>query len=147
MAEFWTLGHMDIPDKMIPWFLIGIATLVGLLVVALMRYFVRVSGHEQVFKDGLVMRESGIEYFGFFFTGTRRVPYSQIASVDLIPHYKYVLSRIVLIYGFSTQFICRRGFGKIVVIRFKQPNPIEYLFFTPSNAARFYEQLKSRIGH
>jgi hypothetical protein len=125
----------------------GSAALVAVVTVALMRYSVRLSGHEQVFKNGIVMTDSGIEYLGFLYTGTRKAAYSEIDSVELSPYYKVAISALFFRYGISATKIPPYFFGKILVIRLKHPNPIEYHFFTPRDAAGFFEQLTSRIKH
>ena len=75
---------MDIPGQLIPWLVLGVSTLTAVTLVFAVRHLIRRAGHERVYEDGVVISDSGIEYFGLLFTGTRRVAYSEIASVDLI---------------------------------------------------------------
>ena len=69
-----------------------IPVLVASLTVALIRNFYRKSGKEQVYKNGVVLTDDGIEYLGLSFTGTCKKAYSEIDSVDLISNSKYLFS-------------------------------------------------------
>jgi hypothetical protein len=138
----------DIPVQVLLLLVFGGAVLVSVVAVALMRYFYRVSGHEQVYKNGIVITETGIEYLGFPFLGTRKKTFNEIDSVELSPYFKVAISALLLRYGLNTNRVPPNFFGDILVIGFKHPNPVRYLFFcAPKDAVDIYEQLKSRIGH
>lgn len=123
----------------------GIIAVTAVLAIAMIRYFYRVSGHERVYKDGIVVTESGIEYSAFPFTVTQKT-FNEIDSVELSPYLKVAVSVLFLHYGLNINRVPPNLFGDILVIGFKRPNPFSYLFFSaPKNAADIYQQLKSRI--
>ena len=141
---------MDIPGQLIVLFVFAIAALASIGAVALMRHFIRSSGHEQVINNGIVVTDNGIEYPGFLFSGTRKKEYTEIDSIDLIPYYKFVFLNMMKRYGHWASLI--RGMsggnllGDIVVIKIKNSEATKYLLFQPKDAAGIYEQLKKRIG-
>ena len=154
VAQLFSLGHTtrmnigDIPTKVLLLLLFVVIALAATLAVALMRFFYRVSGHERVYKNGIVMTEGGIEYLGFPFTGTRKKTFDEIDSVELSPYFKVAISALCFRYGLNTNRVPPNFFGDILVIGFKHPNPFRYLFFcAPKDAAAIYEQIKSQIGH
>jgi hypothetical protein len=142
---------MNISDMPTQWLLLLVFVVIALtavIAVALMRYFYRVSGHEQVYKNGIVMTQGGIEYLGFLFTGTRKKAFDEIDSVELSPYFKVALSALFFRYGMNTNRVPPNFFGNILVVGFKHPNPFRYLFFcAPKDAADIYEHIKSQIGH
>ena len=148
MERIWSM-NWPCQLVLILFLVFGLPTIVGVCIVALVRRLYRASGHEQVYENGIMMTDTGIEYLGFLFTGTRKKSYEEIDSVQLIPYYKLLISKPFFRYGICTRWV--RGvnshflFGKILVIRLKHPNPIQCLFFTPKDAAVFYKHLKSRI--
>jgi len=95
-----------------------------------------------MYEDGIVIGESGIEYWGVCLTGIRREPFSEIKSVELLPYYDVLIGVLTLRYGLSARRVPFNPFGKIVVIRLMNPNPIEYLFFAPKHATTLVEKLK-----
>ena len=70
----------------------GVPILLCLLVIWLVRHFYRVSGREQVYKNGIVLTGDGIEYLGLSLTGTCKKTFSEIDSVELISYFKYLFS-------------------------------------------------------
>jgi len=119
--------------------------LVAVITVTSMRFFFRRAGRQQLYENGVVMSASGIEYWGLLFTGVRKKTFSEIRSVELLPYYEVLMSILLLRYGLSARRVPFNPFGKIVVIRLKHPNPIEYLFFTPKDASVFVERLQQLI--
>src|SRR5208283_1331215 len=81
------------------------AALIAVITVTVMRFFIRLSGRQQLVENGVVLTESGIEYFGFLYTGVRKTPFSEIQSVELVPYYKVLISSLFLRYGISTRRI------------------------------------------
>lgn len=136
---------MDIPSYLILIAVLGIPTLIAVALVFGVRYLFRRAGHERLYDDGVVMTDNGIEYLGFFFTGIRRVAYSDIASVELVPSFQLALFQMVHYYGFFPRTIKRKLFGKVVVIRFRNSISAACLFFMSRKPEDFYEQLKSKI--
>ncbi len=49
-------------------------------------------------------------------------------------------------YGMNTNRVPPNFFGEVLVVKFKNPNPFQYLFFAPKNPAEIYEGIKSKIG-
>ena len=128
-----------------PLLILTFATFVAISVIAIIRFFVRRSGKQKLYENGVTIGENGIEYWGFLFAGIRKKPFCEIRSVQLLPYFKVVINAFFFRYGLSTRRSPFNPFGHIVIIRLKHPNPIEYLFFTPTNALAFVEQLKSCI--
>ena len=91
------------------------------------------------------MTDNGIEYFGFLFSGIRKVAYSEIASVELVSPFWPEFAQLMFYYGFITRTIKRSLFGRVVVIRFRNPAPVESLFFRARNPEEFYDRLRSKI--
>jgi hypothetical protein len=119
--------------------------LVAVAVIASMRYFIRRSGCEKVFKDGLVASESGVSYLRFAIAGLREVAYGEIDSVELIPFYKFMLFG-VLRYGSQARIVHNlRLFGDVLAIKLKHSDPVRYIFIAPRNAAAVHEQIKAKI--
>ena len=123
----------------------SVPALVAIFVVVMIRNVVRRFGRQQLYANGIIISKCGIEYWGLFFTGVRQKPFSEIQSVALVPYFEVVVSVLFFRYGLSARRVPFNPFGKIVVIRLKHPNPIEYLFFTPKDAPAFVEQLQRRI--
>ena len=137
----------DIPTKVLLLLLFVVIALAATLAVALIRFFYRVSGHERVYKNELVMIECGIEYLGFPFTGTRKKTFDEIDSVELSSYFKVAASALCFRYGLNTNRVPPNFFGDILVIGFKHPNPFRYLFFcAPKDATDIYEQIQIKIG-
>jgi hypothetical protein len=138
----------NIPVKVLLLMVFGVIAVAAVLVITLIRYFYRVSGHEEVYKSGIVLTESGIGYLGFPFTGTRKRAFDEIDSVELSPYIKVAISVLLFRYGLNINRMPPNFFGNILVIGFKHPNPFRYLFFcAPKDAADLYEKLKNRIEH
>ena len=136
----------DIPTKVLLVLLFILIALAATVAVALIRFFYRVSGHERVYGNGIVMTEGGIEYLGFPFTGTRKKTFDEIDSVELSPYFKVAISALCFRYGLNTNRVPLNLFGDILVVGFKDPNPFRYLFFcAPKDATDIYEQIKSKI--
>lgn len=123
----------------------GIPALVGVVVVVAIRFFVRRTGREQLYKNGVVISESGIEYWGLFLAGVRKTSFLEIQSVELASYFEVAISVLFLRYGLSARRVPFNPFGKIVVIRLKHPNPIEYLFFNPKDTPTFVAELQQQI--
>ena len=139
-------GHMDISSYLILILVLGVPTLAAMALLFGVRYLFRRAGLKRFYDDGVLMTSNGIEYLGFFFSGIRKVPYSDIASVDLVSPFQVALFQLVFYYGFFPRTIKRSLLGKVVVIRFRHPTRAACLLFMSRNPEEFYEQLKSRIG-
>ena len=138
----------NIPVKVLLMMVFGIIALAAILAITLTRYFYRAAGHEEVYKNGIILTESGIEYLGFPLTGTRKKTFDEIDSVELSSYFKVAISVLFFRYGLNINRVPPNFFGKILVIGFKHPNPFRYLFFcAPKDAADIHEELKSRIGN
>ena len=125
---------------------LGIIVLVTVLTVVTMRLLARKFKVTDLMDGGVRMTQDGIEYLGLHFTGTRRKTFSEIRSVELVPFYKALVLAASFRNGISVGWIPPNFFGEIIVIKLKRPNPIEYLFFTPTDRTNFVEQLKQRIS-
>jgi len=116
-------------------------------VIAYMRYFIRHSGYETVFKEGLVVSENGVGYLRFAVAGLREVAFSEIDSVELIPGFKFLFLGVL---RFGTQARTLHGqkmFGDVLAIKLKNTNPARYIFVAPNDVTSIYEQIKSRLEH
>jgi hypothetical protein len=125
--------------------LFGSIALVAVITVATMRFLARKFGVTDLANNGIRMTKDGIEYLGFLFC-IRRSAFNEIQSVELVPYYKVFVSTLLFRYGLYVGKVPPNFSGKIVVVRLKRANPLEYLFFTPKDAANFVEQLKQRIN-
>jgi hypothetical protein len=140
---------MDIPGPLVVLLVLVIPALATIGGIALMRRYIRSSGHEHVINNGIVVTDDGIEYPGFLLWGTRKKEYAEIDSIDLIPYYKFVFLNMRQRFGHWTELI--RGMsggsllGDIVVIKIKNPEATKHLLFQPKDAAGIHEQLKNRI--
>jgi len=63
---------MNIPSQLILVLIFAFIVLVSVCVIAFMRHFIRHSGYEKVFKDGLVVSDSGVGYLRFAVLGCAR---------------------------------------------------------------------------
>jgi hypothetical protein len=135
----------DIPTQLLLLLVFGVITLVAVLTVVGMRYDYRKSGKEEVYKNGIVVTESGIEYLSLF-AHTRTKTFDEIDSVELSPYFKVAISTLLFRYGLNMSRVPPNFFGHILVVELK--NPRKYLFFSaPKNATEICERLQSRIGH
>jgi hypothetical protein len=137
---------MNIPGQLILVLVFAFIALVCVCVIALMRHFIRHLGYEKVFKDGLVVGDSGVGYLEFLVAGMREVPFSEIASVELIPSSKFMLFGM---FRFGSQARALRGqlFGDVLAIRLKHTTPARYIFIALKDAAIVHDKIKSRIEH
>jgi hypothetical protein len=122
--------------------------LVCVCVIAWMRRFIRRSGYEKVFKDGLVVSDNGIEYLRFEIAGLREIAFSDIDSVELIPGIKFFFFGYLL-FGKQARMMTVHGqkpFGDVLAIKLKRADSGRYVFITPENAETVYDQIKSKIG-
>lgn len=138
---------MDLPGSLLILLALGIPVLIALALVALVRCFYRICGHEHVYKNGIVVTQTGIEYLGFLFTGTRKIAFSEIASVELLPYSEVAIRWLSFRYGLNTGRVPPSLFGNVLVVGFKTARPFRYLFFAPRDGAVICEQLKKRIDH
>jgi hypothetical protein len=121
----------------------GIPVVVAVSAIYLLRYVTRRTGCQKMYEEGVVMSNYGIEYLWLF--GVSRHSYGEIASVEAVTFTEYLLNLLLFRYGISTMNLPLNPFKKIVVIRFKNPNPIEFFFFTPKNPSNFVRELRERI--
>jgi hypothetical protein len=138
---------MDIPMPIILFLVLVVPILGALGLVFGVRYLFRRVGYERLYDDGVVMTDNGIEYLGFLFSGIRKVSYSEIASVELVSPFWPGFVQLVFYYGFITRTIKRSLFGRVIVIRFRNPAPVASLFFFARNPEDFYDRLRSKIRH
>lgn len=125
--------------------LVGSVIVIATLTLTIMRLIVSKIGRKELIEDGILAKEDCIEYMGFFFSGTRKAPYDELQSVELVSYFELILKVILMRYGLSARNVCAAPFSKTLVVQLKHPNPTEYLFFTPKNADALYNQIKSRI--
>jgi len=126
--------------------LVGSVFLIAVITVRVMRIFTRAPARRQLFEDGIVLTEDGVEFLGLFWMrGT--VTYGNIESVKVVPFLRSLLP----IYGFNVLSVCTNPFKEVLVIRVKEPSLVKhvvgfrYLKLTPKNAATVVEQLNRRI--
>jgi len=93
---------MNIPTPLILVLVFAFIAFACVSVIALLRHFIRHSGYEKVFSDGLVVSESGIGFLRFAVAGLREVAFSEIDSVELIPGFRFLILGVL---RFGTQAI------------------------------------------
>jgi hypothetical protein len=127
------------------------AALVAVLTVAVFRFLVRQCGAKQLFEDGAVLTEDGVEYLRVFLLGRGKIKFNEIESVKLVSFPIAILSLMFPFrYRLSVHSIRTRLFSDFVEIKIKKSTRwfdfhFNYLLFTPKNAVVFIEQLKSRL--
>lgn len=138
---------MNIPGQLILVLVFAFIALVCVCVIAWMRHFIRHSGNEKVFKDGLVVSESGVDYLRFAVAGLREVAYSEIESVELIPFFKFMLFGVLRFGSQARTLHGQQLFSDVLAIKLKNSDPARYIFIGPKDATTVYDQIKSRIEH
>ena len=128
---------------------IGSVILAAIITVASMRFLVRIFGISDLMENGFRITQNGIEYFYPPFLGVREHAFKDIDSVELVAYRKLFCSKLLPLFllrnRVSVSKIPPIYFGKVLIIRLKNPTPIEYLFFAPKNAESFLEKLKQQI--
>jgi hypothetical protein len=126
---------------------LSFVALIAIVTVAALRRLTQVPGRRELFEDGAVLSESGLEFLGFF-RRRHKVAYGRIESVEVIPFLKALLP----IYGLNVISVCTRLASRVVVVKVKGSGIVRdlvfprYLLFTPRDARAFAEQLKHRMA-
>ena len=126
------------------------AALVAVITLTVFRFLARRCGMKQLFEDGAVLTEDGIEYLGFFMFGRSKVTFAEIESVEVIPFYKAMFSILFFRPDFSVRNIRTRFSRDFVHVTLRRiPRWYElyfhHLLFTPAHPAEFVERLRSRL--
>ena len=126
------------------------AALVAVITLAVFRSLARRFGMKQLFEDGAVLTEDGIEYLRFFMLGRAKATFDEIESVEVIPFYKAMFSVLFFRPDFSVHTIRTRLSSDFVHITLRR-SPwwyelyFRHLLFTPAHAAEFVERLRSHL--
>lgn len=121
--------------------------LVAIVTLKIFRTVIRLAGLKEIFEDGVVLSEDGLEIPRLFWLGRTKVPFDQVKSVELVAFGKALIKGTFLGYGIGMQnFITRPCAKEVVIIKFRWPCFSMCIICTPKNSAAFVEQLKSRIS-
>jgi hypothetical protein len=122
------------------------AGVIAAITITTLRTFIRLIGMKEVIDEGIILTDDGVEYSGFLLTGKKVLAYSEIRSVELLPYFRVALSALIFAYGISANKVPFRPFHKILIVRLKNPRPIEYLFLAPKEPESAFERLKQRVA-
>lgn len=125
-------------------FLASVAV-VAVATLGLFRFISLKLGLKQVFDEGVVLTENGLEYLGFALLWKMRASYADVESVAIVPYFRALISGIFYRYGMSALWIWTRPSHQVVVIKLKGRRFYKYILFAPKDASAFVQQLKSRI--
>jgi hypothetical protein len=126
--------------------IVVIMALAAILTIFVMRSLIRVSVRKELIENSVLTTADGIEYTGYFLIGVGKIKYQDIRSVELHSYHKVVFKATFGGYGIAARRIPPCPFQKILVIRVKNPNPIEYFFFAPKNAEEVFNRIIMAIG-
>jgi hypothetical protein len=126
------------------------AALVAVLTLTTFRLLTRWCGTTQLFEDGAVLTDDGIEYLRFCLLGRAKATFDEIESVEFLPFGKALFPILFFRYGYSLLIIRTRLFSDCVLVAFRRSPRwfdlyFKYVLFTPKHPADFVEQLKSRL--
>src|SRR5271156_5657825 len=62
---------------------VGSMALVGVITVALLRFVTRRLGLKEVFEEGLILTDDGLEHLGLHGLGKVKVPYQDVESIEI----------------------------------------------------------------
>jgi len=123
--------------------LFGSIAVITFTTIFVMRFLVKISVLKNVTESGVLANDEGIEYFSIL--GTKRIAYKEISSVELLPFHTHFLKTLFLFYGISVRRILPYHSNKILIIRIKNPNPIEYFFFSPMNPEEIMRKIQLSV--
>jgi hypothetical protein len=138
---------MNISGQLIVVLILAFVALACVCVIVWMRRSIKHSGHETVFKDGLVVSGNGVGYLRFAIAGLREITFNEIDSVELIPFFKFMLFGVLRFGSQARTLHGQQLFGDVLAIKLKHSEPTRYIFITPKDATIVYRQIKSRIEH
>jgi hypothetical protein len=136
---------MNISGFFILLIVLASMVLAAIVTVATMRFLARKFDVAELMDNGVRLTEEGIEYVGFLFSKKKNT-FAEIQSVEVASYFDITISILLFRYGLNIPRIPPKLFSKFVIIQLKRANPFEYLFFTPTNAENFVEQLKQHIN-
>ena len=113
------------------------------LVIGLILHLCNLFGMRQVFKEGVVMTENGIEYAGFLWLSKLYASYDDIKSVKLLPYHFAYFSFVSFRY-FPCRWLCKRVFTNVVIIELNGAKDYKYILFTPANCDSFIEKMRRK---
>jgi hypothetical protein len=120
----------------------GVAILTT-LVIGLFLYLCKVRGVLQVFREGVVMTDNGIEYAGLMWMCKLHASYNDVKSVKLLPYHVAYFSFISFRY-IPCRWLCKRLFSDVVIIELNDSKKYKYILFTPADCADFIEKIRRR---
>jgi hypothetical protein len=120
--------------------------LVAYATVKIFRIATRALGVEQLVREGAVLGVNGLEFPRMFWAGTATVSYSDVESVEVVSQFRFLVSMLLLQYGISIRSIRTRWSGDVVVVKFKDAWPTEYLLLTPASPEAFARDLRARMA-
>ena len=126
---------------------VGCLTVIMLLAILLVRLFNKSTNLKAIRNDGLLLTEVGIEFLIFPLMERSKKSYAEIEAVELVRFPASLTLRMRYAPSVASHLGPRWNFLQdVVVVKLKRPCSIQYHLFTPKDAERVVERIRSRLG-